>query len=82
MDNDSLISTKEASKILGFKTNNYVTNYIKEGLLNTYEIKGSKRKWLSKEEVYSIPIPLPVPPPDEYFPKLKVNERWKKKSTD
>ncbi len=76
---DTLISQKEAAAILGFKTNQQVVKYIKEGILKTYEKQGSKRKWLNLEEVYKLPKPLPIPPPDHYFQALKVNERWKKK---
>ena len=74
-----LIEPKKASQILGFKTNQQVTKYINEGILKTYEKQGSKRKWLDIEEVYKLPKPLPIPPPDHYFQTLKVNERWKKK---
>ncbi len=74
-----LIEPKKASQILGFKTNQQVVKYIKEGILKTYEKLGSKRKWLDIEEVYKLPKPLPIPPPDHYFQTLKVNERWKKK---
>ena len=76
---DQLIEQKKASQILGFKTNQQVTKYINEGILKTYEKQGSKRKWLDIEEVYKLPKPLPIPPPDHYFQTLKVNERWKKK---
>ncbi|MDG1355161.1 MAG: hypothetical protein P8P90_02845 [Opitutales bacterium] len=76
---DQLIEPKKASQILGFKTNQQVTKYINEGILKTYEKQGSKRKWLDIEEVYKLPKPLPIPPPDHYFQTLKVNERWKKK---
>jgi len=74
---DQLIGQKEASKILGFKTNQQVTKYIKEGILKTYEKKGSKRKWLDPQEVVNLAVPLPIPPPDHYFQTLKANERWK-----
>jgi len=76
---DTLISQKEAAAILGFKTKQQVVKYIKEGILKTYEKQGSKRKWLNLEEVYELPNPLAIPPPDHYFQTLKVNERWKKK---
>ena len=76
---DQLIEPKKASQILGFKTKHQVTKYINEGILKTYEKQGSKRKWLDIEEVYKLPKPLPIPPPDHYFQTLKVNERWKKK---
>ena len=76
---DTLISQKEAATILGFKTKQQLVKYIKEGILKTYEKQGSKRKWLDIEEVYKLPKPLPIPPPDLYFQTLKVNERWKKK---
>ena len=79
---EDLISLKDAAAILGFKQKNKINDYIKEGYLKTYEMKGSKRMWLSKKEVYSLPQPLPIPPPEEYFIKLKVNERWKKKSSE
>ena len=76
---DQLIGQKEASSILGFKTNQQLTKYMKEGILKTYPKKGSKLIWVSKKQVLELPKPLPVPPPDHYFPKLKANERWKKK---
>ena len=76
---DQLIGQKEASLILGFKTNQQVSKYIKEGILKTYPKKGSKRNWFDPEEVENLPTPLPVPPPDHYFPTLKANERRKKK---
>ena len=76
---DQLIGQKEASKLLGFKTNQHLTKYIEEGILKTYQKKGSQRKWLDVDEVQNLPTPLPVPPPDHYFPTLKANERWKKK---
>ena len=79
---DQLIGQKEASKILGFKTNQHLTKYIEEGILKTYQKKGSQRKWLDVDEVQNLPTPLPVPPPDHYFPTLKANERWKKKGDD
>ena len=76
---DHLIGQKEASQILGFKTNQQVTKYINEGILKTYEKKGSKRKWLDPQEVLDLAVPLPIPPPDHYFQTLKANERWKVK---
>jgi len=79
---EQLIGQKEASQILGFKTNQMVSKYIKEGILKTYPKKGSKRNWFDPEEVENLPTPLPVPPPDHYFPTLKANERWKKKGDD
>lgn len=51
---------------------------IKEGILKTYEDKGCKGRILDFEEVFNLPQKLPRPLPDEYFPKLKANERWKK----
>ena len=74
---DHLIGQKEASKILGFKSNQQLTKYINEGILKTYEKKGSKRKWLDPQEVVNLAVPLPIPPPDHYFQTLKANERWK-----
>ena len=74
---DQLIGQKEASKILGFKSNQQLTKYINEGILKTYEKKGSKRKWLDPQEVVNLVVPLPIPPPDHYFQTLKANERWK-----
>ena len=68
---DQLIGQKEASSILGFKTNQQVTKYIKEGILKTYQKKGSNRKWFDPEEVENLPSPLPIPPPNHYFPRSK-----------
>ena len=86
MDNNNieqvLIGTKEASALLGLKTNKVVTALIKEGKLKTYEREGSKRRWLDYNEVINLPQKLPRPLPDEYFPKLKVNERWRKQKKD
>ena len=85
MDNNVeqvLIGTKEASALLGLKTNKVVTTLIKEGKLKTYEREDSKRKWLDYNEVINLPQKLPRPLPDEYFPKLKVNERWKKQNNE
>jgi len=75
---DTLISQKEAAAILGFKTNQQVTKYIKEGSLKKFEKPGSKLIWVSKKQVLELPEPLPVPPPEDVFKTLKVNERWKK----
>jgi len=74
---DHLIGQKEASQVLGFQTNQHVTKYINEGILKTYEKKGSKRKWLDPQEVENLAEPLPIPPPEHYFQTLKANERWK-----
>ena len=74
---DQLIGQKEASKLLGFKTNQHLAKYIEEGILKTYEKKGSKRKWLDPQEVENLAEPLPIPPPEHYFQTLKANERWK-----
>ena len=76
---DQLIGQKEASQILGFKTNQHLTKYIEEGILKTYQKKGSQRKWFDPDEFENLPTPLPVPLPDHYFPRLKANEHWKKK---
>ena len=57
---DQLIGQKEASQILGFKTNQMVSKYIKEGILKTYPKKGSKRNWFDLEEVQNLPEPLPA----------------------
>jgi hypothetical protein len=54
-------------------------SHSKSFTFQTYQKKGSQRKWLDPEEVENLPTPLPVPPPDHYFPTLKANERWKKK---
>jgi hypothetical protein len=78
METKNLISLKEASSILGFKTNTILLQYLKKGILNAHEIEGSKRKWINIDELLKVPQPLPMPPPNEYFEKLKVNERWKK----
>jgi hypothetical protein len=79
---DTLISQKEAAAILGFKNNQQVTNYIKEGILTKFEKTGSKLIWISRKQVLQLPEPLPVPPPEDVFRKLKMNERWKKGKGD
>ena len=75
---DTLISQKEAAAILGFKNTYKITEYIKAGILTKFEKSGSKLIWVSKEQVLEIPEPLPVPPPEDVFRTLKMNERWKK----
>ncbi len=79
---DTLISQKEAAAILGFKTNQQVTKYIKEGILKKVEKPGSKLTWVCKKQVLKIPEPLPVPPPEDIFRTLKVNKRWNKEKRD
>ena len=79
---DTLISQKEAAAILGFKQTYKITEYIKAGILTKFEKPGNKRIWVSKELVLQLPEPLPVPPCDDVFRTLKVNERWKKKSAE
>ena len=75
---DTLISQKEAAQILGFKQTGTIAEYIKTGILTKFEKPGSKLIWVSKEQVLEIPEPLPVPPPEDVFRTLKMNERWKK----
>jgi hypothetical protein len=75
---DTLISQKEAAAILGFKNTYKITEYIKAGILTKFEKAGSKLIWVSKKQVLKIPEPLPVPPPENVFRTLKMNERWKK----
>ena len=77
-NNSDLISQKEAAEILGFKQTTSISKYIKEGVLTKFEKPESKLIWVSKEQVLKIPKPLPVPPPDDVFRKLKINERWQK----
>lgn len=77
-NNSDLISQKEAAEILGFRQTTSISKYIKEGILTKLEKPGSKLIWVSKEQVLQIPKPLPVPPPDDVFRTLKMNERWKK----
>ena len=72
-----LISQKEAASILGLKTTKQISLMIKDGILNTFNKEGSKRTWLDYNEVFNLPKKLPRPLPEEYIPKLKVNERWK-----
>ena len=79
---DTLISQKEAAAILGFKTNQQVTKYIKEGILTKFEKNGSKLIWVCKKQVLKIPEPLPIPPPEDIFRTLKVNKRWNKEKGD
>tara|TARA_B100000035_G_scaffold218882_1_gene187738 strand:+ start:291 stop:434 length:144 start_codon:yes stop_codon:yes gene_type:complete len=40
------------------------------------------RRWLDYNEAINLPQKLPRPLPDEYFPKLKVNERWRKQKKE
>jgi hypothetical protein len=80
--NTDLISQKEAAEILGFKQTTSISKYIKEGILTKLEKPGSKLIWVSKEQVLQIPKPLPVPPPEDVFRTLKMNERWKKEKED
>ena len=77
-----LIAKKDAAHLLGLKTTNSISLMINEGILNSYEKEGSQRKWLDYDEVFNLPKKLPRPLPDEYFPKLKVNERWEKNKKD
>ena len=77
-----LIAKKEAACLLGLKTTKQISLMVKEEILNSYEKEGSQRKWLDYDEVFNLPIKLPRPLPDEYFPKLKVNERWEKNKED
>ena len=77
-----LIAIKDAADLLGLKTTNSISLMINEGILNSYEKEGSQRKWLDYDEVFNLPKKLPRPLPDEYFPKLKVNERWEKNKKD
>ena len=77
-----LIAKKDAANLLGLKTTQHISLMIKEEILNTYEKEGSQRKWLDYDEVFNLPKKLPKPLPDEYFPKLKVNERWEKNKKD
>jgi hypothetical protein len=75
---DTLISQKEAAAILGFKNTYKITEYIKAGILTKFEKPGSKLIWICKKQVLQLPEPLPVPPPEDVFRTLKMNERWKK----
>ena len=62
MDNKKeqlLIGIKQASALLGLKTNKVVTTLIKEEKLKTYEREGSKRKWADYNEVINLPQKLP-----------------------
>ena len=77
-----LIAKKDAAHLLGLKTTNSISLINKEGILNSYEKEGSQRRWLDYDEVFNLPIKLPRPLPDEYFPKLKVNERWENNKKD
>jgi hypothetical protein len=77
-NNSDLISQKEAAVILGFKQTYKITEYIKAGILTKFEKPGSKLIWVCKKQVLQLPEPLPVPPPEDVFRKLKINERWKK----
>jgi len=81
-NNTDLISQKEAAEILGFKQTTSISQYIKEGILTKLEKPGSKRIWVSKEQVLKIPKPLPVPPPEDVFRTLKMNERWQQEKED
>ena len=50
-----LISIREAAHILGFRQSTPIVNYLNNKRLTTYSKRGSKRRWLSREEVYSLP---------------------------
>ena len=71
-----LIKVPEAAHILGFKQRNKVDKLIQRGHLQTYTKKNSKQTWLSRTEVFNLPIPLPVPPTPEL-----LNSITKKKQT-
>ena len=47
-------------------------------ILKKFEKPGSKLIWVCKKQILELPEPLPVPPPEDVFRKLKINERWKK----
>ena len=50
-----LISIREDAHILGFRQSTPIINYVNNKRLTTYSKRGSKRRWLSREEVYSLP---------------------------
>ena len=50
-----LISIREAAYVLGFRQSTPIVNYVNNKRLTTYSKRGSKRRWLSREEVYSLP---------------------------
>ena len=52
---DDLISIREAAHILGFRQSSPIVNYVSNKRLKTYSKPASKRKWLSRTEVYSLP---------------------------
>ena len=47
-------------------------------IIKKFEKPGSKLIWVCKKQILELPEPLPVPPPEDVFKTLKVNERWKK----
>jgi len=79
---DTLISQKEAAPILGFKQTAKINQYIKAGIIKKFEKPGSKLIWVCKKQILELPEPLPVPPPEDVFKTLKVNERWQQEKGD
>ena len=69
-----LIKVPEASHILGFKQRKKVDDLIDKGHLKTQSKKNSKQIWLSRNEVFNLPEPLPVPPTPELLTTGKVKK--------
>jgi len=65
MNDSDLIKVNEAAHILGFKQRRKIDQLIKKGSLKTYSKNNSKQIWLSRTEVFNLPIPLPAPPTPE-----------------
>ena len=67
-----LIKITEAAHILGFKQRKKIDNLIEMKHLTTYSKKNSKLIWLSRNEVYNLPKPLPIPPSPELLNNIST----------
>ena len=66
-----LIAIAEAAHILGFKQRKKIDKLIANKFLRTFSKKDSKLIWLSKKEVYELPVALPVPPTKDMLDRRK-----------
>ena len=69
---EDLIKITDAARILGFKQRTKVDLLIKEGFIKTFKKIHSKQMWVSKEQIYNLPTPLPVPPPPVMIHNKKI----------